>query len=309
MTDGQTMTPLGPLNPTGSSFPQSFIESDGKIYFSATDGGSVVGWELWEWNGVASTAINLNPGTADSIPSYLAVAGGKLFMNADIGAEGRELVVVDTGSPASVNINTGGGLSSTPANLVEWNGLVYFSADDGTNDYQLWSSNGGAVGSGTAIALGPIAEIGWGPQYFLTPMGDFMLLVAEHTGYGHEWFRFENGALTLVKDIYSGPSGSFPERPLSAEGNLYFLADDGTGYDLWRTDGTEAGTINLLEPAGLGPMNSCNETVLGVYEGVVYLALDSDADFSAELWRTDGTAEGTERLGEVIVEYYDPSCD
>ena len=57
----------------------------------------------------------------------------------------------------------------------------------------------------------------------------------------------------LVKDIrsgsYSGPYGSFPyssyPRGLTnVDGTLFFSANDGVnGYALWKSDGTEAGTV------------------------------------------------------------------
>lgn len=60
----------------------------------------------------------------------------------------------------------------------------------------------------------------------------------------------------LSRIINPGISPSSP-GDLTAVGNtLYFLADDGsTGYELWKSDGTNVGTmpvINLLPGSGNG---------------------------------------------------------
>jgi ELWxxDGT repeat protein len=54
----------------------------------------------------------------------------------------------------------------------------------------------------------------------------------------------------LVKDInpIPFPEGSEPNDLVSAGGLSYFGADDGdSGSELWRTDGTEAGTFQVLD--------------------------------------------------------------
>jgi large repetitive protein len=59
----------------------------------------------------------------------------------------------------------------------------------------------------------------------------------------------------LVKDInaVAEPAGSDPTNPVAFRGAVLFFADDGTsGKDLWRSDGTAAGTFPLSEGAGLG---------------------------------------------------------
>ena len=52
----------------------------------------------------------------------------------------------------------------------------------------------------------------------------------------------------LVKDIYPGGNSSYA-RYLTAVGNtLYFAADDGSsGYELWKSDGTTAGTVRVAD--------------------------------------------------------------
>src|SRR5947209_2098029 len=52
------------------------------------------------------------------------------------------------------------------------------------------------------------------------------------------------GPAMLVKDVNPGPGSSYPTEPTNVNGTLFFTADDGThGAQLWRSNGTTAGTM------------------------------------------------------------------
>jgi hypothetical protein len=53
-----------------------------------------------------------------------------------------------------------------------------------------------------------------------------------------------SSCIRLVKDIARGPNGSDPSAPTVVSEVLYFVADDESrGSEIWRSDGTEAGTV------------------------------------------------------------------
>ena len=102
----------------------------------------------------------------------------------------------------------------------------------------------------------------------------------------------------MVKDIDPGSAGSIPQDLTKVNGTLYFTANDGAhGIELWKSDGTAAGTV-MVKDIGHGSTDS--PTSLTNVNGTLYFAAD-DGVHGAELWKSDGTAAGT-----VMVEDIDP---
>ena len=86
----------------------------------------------------------------------------------------------------------------------------------------------------------------------------------------------------MVKDIWPGGLESRPYDLTDVGGTLYFTADDGThGCELWRSDGTEAGTV-MVQDLNRGQKGSKPGwiTVLG---GRVFFSATTPAT-GRELW-------------------------
>src|SRR5438034_9311243 len=84
----------------------------------------------------------------------------------------------------------------------------------------------------------------------------------------------------LIKDIYTVGS-SYPQELTVFNGALYFSADNGTspntippgvGRELWKTDGTEAGTV-LVKDINSG-VNGCSPEYLTVLTGAWCFSAD-----------------------------------
>ncbi|WP_287722062.1 ELWxxDGT repeat protein, partial [Microcystis sp. M049S1] len=101
----------------------------------------------------------------------------------------------------------------------------------------------------------------------------------------------------LVKDIYPGSFSPYPGN-LTARGNtLFFTAYDSVnGEELWRSDGTAAGTVAVadISPGDYGSYPS-NLTVVG--STLFFQAYDSVN--GSELWKSDGTAAGTVLVKDI----------
>ena len=93
----------------------------------------------------------------------------------------------------------------------------------------------------------------------------------------------------MVRDIDPGPAASLPSSLTVVDGLLYFTAVQfGTGRQVWRSDGTEAGTVRLTgELPGVGEL-----ATFAKKDNYVYFAAPHPAA-GFELCRTDGTPAGT----------------
>src|SRR5262249_15052276 len=111
---------------------------------------------------------------------------------------------------------------------------------------------------------------------------------------------------TLVKDIAPGPDSSSP-RGLTALGPLaIFRVPDGPQAGLWSTDGSGAGTVLVNKVAVVDPDVWCGPDVAGspcrtfAVLGSVAFFVGEDAEHGVELWRTDGTPEGTMPVTDLV---------
>lgn len=80
----------------------------------------------------------------------------------------------------------------------------------------------------------------------------------------------------LVKDINPGSGSSFHYRFaefVAYNGALYFQANDGIhGFELWRTDGTEAGTVLVEDIHTLSPAGNSNPGRFTVMNNILYFS-------------------------------------
>ncbi len=99
----------------------------------------------------------------------------------------------------------------------------------------------------------------------------------------------------LIKDIAIGNSGN-PQYLTNVNGTLFFVANtDLTGREIWKSDGTEAGTT-LVKDINPGSSHSMITKIVG-YNGKAYFRANSNVN-GYELWSSDGTEAGTKILKE-----------
>jgi len=188
--------------------------------------------------------------------------------------------------------------------LTVVNGTLLFRANDGSHGYELWRSDGTAVGTtlvrdvlpGSA-PFNPTSTHPSNPKY-LTKVNDTLFFRANDGSTGEELWKSDGttAGTVLVKDMVAGPFSAYPTGLANVNGKLFFAAGDAPhGTELWTSNGTAAGT-NMLADLNVGTSKaSITSWFDGLFTQVGSVAYFVARDVAplAQLWRTDGTTAGT----------------
>lgn len=136
----------------------------------------------------------------------------------------------------------------------------------------------------------------------MVELNGFLYFTAVTAAEGRELWRTDGtaGGTTFVKDIYPGPENSneIDEYNLYSNGSFLLFAarTASNGIELWKSDGTNAGTT-LLSDINTGA-DSSNPRDFFTFNNLV-LFIATDAAHGSEIWKTDGTPGGTVILKDI----------
>ncbi len=335
-------------NPEYSGTYGEFTAFKGDLFFRAL---SSNGYELWTSDGTAFgtfevkdiypgsssgsanssypeflTAFDTNNDQQDDLLLFLAKNEqyGKELWRSDGTAQGTYLLKDIHADSRSIDRDN---VSSHYFYHTIVNNIMYFTAinvpytDNAGNyigGYELWRTDGTKNGTYLVKDLTPFNNIPYGPgsssPRHLTELNDMLIFSAAAKNIGTELFRSDGTAAgtVLIKDI--NPQGSsYPSNMVKVADKIFFMADDGIhGNELWVTDGTYEGTHLVKElVAGAGGVtdtfiqNVSNrdrpilDNMTAFKDQLFFRFNDGEYNHGFELWRSDGTAAGTDLFMDI----------
>ena len=282
-----------------SSDPYHLTDMGGNIYFVADNG---TGQELWRSDGTEAGTVMLMSFVDFGSPEYsatspFAIVGDAFYFNAHDGSHGRELWKSDGTEAGTVMVkDIYPGITGN--NILDYAVMgdnLYFQARDSINGSELWKSDGTEAGTVMVKDIKTGATWGSSPRY-LEVAGDTLFFSADDGTHGTELWKSDGteAGTVMVKDIRPDDAGGNPQY-LTAVGDLLFfraIGPDGTSNDwnLWRSDGTEAGTIMVTNSTSQTPNH-----LKAIGDTLFFRFRDTRAN-GHEMWRSDGTVAGTEMI-------------
>jgi len=256
------------------------------------------GRELWRTDGTAEgTFLVKDIFSGDLNTNHLdrfARVGDRLFFTAR--STGPQELWVSDGTEAGTQPLTTL-TSNLLFNMMEWNGSLVFSYDDGIHGQELWVSNGTATGTHLLFDFDPFGSNSMLPLIVF----EERLVFSSGDGLSGTSLYATDGTLEgteMLHPLSDNPTfgGSAKEVVVWNDLLIFNGSSNPTTSRVqpWRSDGTFEGTYPIMGPvwAGAPP---------GTYfpfGDAVYFSW-SYAQVGSELFRTDGTAEGTYMVKDI----------
>lgn len=262
------------------------------FYFMVSDPAG--GRELWASDGSEAGTLALTdfaPGDGVDLFTRHAAVGDTIFFTAATAATGMELWRSD-GTPGGTTIVVDldpGAAHGSPGGLVAIDDVLYFAANEPVGGRELWKTDGTEAGTERVIDLVP-GPGGSQAGVYAKLGNDVFFQANDGTSYG--MWKSDGTALGTA---HLGTS-QFPEDFCESNGLLYWDGAGDGGRELWRSDGTPAGTFRIDIRPGANGSNLANIAPLS--DGVLFGAFPS-LEIRQELWKSNGTPGGTVQVLDI----------
>ena len=305
---------------------QAFHETiNNELIFTAESG-------LWKTDGTESGTIKLTDYSIFGTTRFVK-SGNEIFFSGEATTSvGQELYKTDGTTVSLVkDIYPNSNKDSYPNNFAVLNDVVYFSATNGTNGFELWKTDGTEsgtemvkdinVGSGNTFSTDTPIVVFNNELFFMngtklwksdgTDAGTVEVKEVENYAKGIFIFNSKLHVFNYGNTFWSSDgttSGTTKiETPVTefwhngqyaiAGNKLYFQGSDSNGYEFWVSDGTAEGTMLVKD---IHPEFDDNniEDIIGFNGNAIFTASDKNW-FGKELWISDGTEAGTTILKDI----------
>jgi len=192
-------------------------------------------------------------------------------------------------------------------------GHLFFIVHDADSGQELWVSDSTTTGTRLLkdINQGQVGSYPFDP----TAVNGQLFFTAFDNDHGVELWKSDGteAGTVLVKDINPELGfGSYPQHLMAVGSTLFFTAMSdgvaGLSFDLWSSDGTEAGTRIVSRLNREGDTSGFYPRALAAAGSRLVFVSDSP-DHNDEIWITDGTATGTSLLTRAVPSSeHDPSA-
>lgn len=284
-------TPAGTQRVLATTFvrnslqPERLVRAGGALL-------AMLGGGLWRSDGTAAGTSLLLPAGSSSASSAreLLSDGTTAFC-----IHGTQLWRSD-GSVAGTQFVVDLGAVVAPPRVLLYRSFVHqgqlrlASASYALGATTIIASDGTAAGTTMADVVGTNAP-------GIVRIGSQALVLGRNLGVGSlPFLTISDGTVVGTQELWRPASfaGNTPQKCATNNGVLYTFADDGVhGLELWRSDGTAAGTrlVADLHPGPESSISSANVEIVAL-DGFVYFTAFTPATGVA-VWRTDGTTAGT----------------
>jgi ELWxxDGT repeat protein len=290
-SDG-TKAGTAPLMPGGFWIPErkTVAATSTLVFFQGFD--AIYGHGLWTTDGTTGGTRAVAAG-ALQFPEQITPVGQHVFFTAWSAGAGYELWQsdgTDKGTHMAADLTAGPEDSQLAAFTAMGEKLLFVRQSSG----DLWISDGTPGGTKR------LADVGWNNLGMNAPIAVLGSRALMFTGTGL-WIT--DGTAANTAHIAVADTGGLSIDPVAYQGNVYFAKRrTDQSVELWRSDGTAAGTTQVLDAAGhaiLWPQ------VLRELAGKLAFIAGDGSDMA--LWVSDGTAAGTAPVTVVQHGSIDPT--
>lgn len=240
--------------PDTSSRPQELTAVGGRLFFTAGTGEKE--GALWTSDGSEDGTVLLS---SSARFEELTAEGDRLFFVVGVDAVGRQPGVTDGTQEGTYLLWDSNRPGSIAYDLVTSGGVLYFAENTPEPRQLLWKSDGTPEGTEIVKDLGP---------------------------------AFNTDGCGVLCPACCTNLTTYPHDLTPAATGIYLVGGDvERGAELWRSDGTEAGTAVVVDLLP-GPDSSFPAELTPVAD-LLYLTALAEVEGARRLWRTDGSAAGT----------------